>query len=72
MAKLRFPNFLLKTTKEMADELCVEPDTLRRWAAADRDFPQPTRIGKRVLRWYAPEVMAYVERRGRPRGGCSS
>jgi predicted DNA-binding transcriptional regulator AlpA len=70
-ARVRVTSFLFKTTKEMADILRIEPATLRRWAEADKNFPQPLRYNARTLRWPLPDVMAYIAARGRPRGATS-
>jgi predicted DNA-binding transcriptional regulator AlpA len=46
--------------QQVADYFGVTPRTIWSWAESE-GFPQPVRVGRRYVRWYAPEVVKFLE-----------
>lgn len=53
----------LWTQEQLAEHIGVHPKTITRWVESG-DFPQPIRLGRRVLRWQDATINKWLQKQG--------
>jgi predicted DNA-binding transcriptional regulator AlpA len=54
------PNDEWMTAQQIADEMSVSTQTVRRWSVAADGFPTPYRFARRSFRWKRAEIEAFI------------